>query len=67
MKVVIIHGTFGNPKENRFPRLKNQIEAKGHEVRVPHFPTPQNQNIKSRCDELQKQVPFEFDEETVLI
>lgn len=67
MKIVIIHGTGGNPNENRFPRLKKELENDGHQVRIPAFPTPENQNIESRCDVLQTQVPFKFDEETILI
>lgn len=67
MKIVIIHGTFGNPNENRFPRLKKELENKWHEVWVPKLPTPENQTPSSRCNELQLQVPFVFDKDTVLV
>lgn len=67
MKVVIIHGTFWNPEENWFPWLKQQLEKQGHKVRIPRLPTPDNQTPSDRCNELQKQVPFLFDKETVLI
>ncbi|MCL2173703.1 alpha/beta hydrolase [Candidatus Saccharibacteria bacterium] len=66
MKVVIIHGTNGDPKEGWFPWLKHELEAKGHEVLVPQFPTPEGQNIESWNKVLRKSMP-EFDENTILI
>lgn len=36
--IVIFHGSFGNPKENWFPYLKNNLEKKGHRVITPQFP-----------------------------
>lgn len=38
--VFIIHGTEGNPNKNWYPWLKNELETKGHNVIVPHFPSP---------------------------
>lgn len=38
--IFIFHGTEGHPKENWFPWLKQELEAKGYEVTVPRFPSP---------------------------
>lgn len=44
---IIIHGTYGNPNENWFPWLKNELEKVGYYVDVPSFPTPENQSLES--------------------
>lgn len=44
-KVFVIHGSYGNPQENWFPWLKEKLEAEGHEVFIPKFPTPENQSL----------------------
>lgn len=38
--IFIFHGTEGHPKENWFPWLKQELEAKGYNVIVPQFPSP---------------------------
>jgi len=38
--IFIFHGTEGYPEENWFPWLKEKLEAKGHKVFVPQFPSP---------------------------
>jgi predicted alpha/beta hydrolase family esterase len=43
----IIHGSYGHPKENWFPWLKNELEKLNYKVFVPAFPTPQNQSLAS--------------------
>jgi predicted alpha/beta hydrolase family esterase len=45
--VFIIHGAYGNPDENWFPWLKNEIEKLGVEVFAPTFPTPEGQSLLS--------------------
>lgn len=47
MNIFIIHGAYGNPQENWFPWLKNELEEEGCKVIVPKFPTPENQNLDS--------------------
>lgn len=44
---IIIHGTYGNPDNNWFPWLKENLEDIGYRVFVPSFPTPENQNLES--------------------
>jgi len=44
---IIIHGTYGNPNENWFPWLKENLENVGYQVEVPSFPTPDNQSLES--------------------
>jgi predicted alpha/beta hydrolase family esterase len=38
--VFVFHGTEGYPEENWFPWLKEKLEAQGHKVFVPQFPSP---------------------------
>lgn len=44
-KALIIHGAYGNPKENWIPWLKVKLEENRFEVIVPSFPTPEDQNL----------------------
>lgn len=43
----IIHGAYGNPGENWFPWLKDEIEKLDIKAYVPKFPTPENQSLGS--------------------
>jgi len=47
MTILIIHGTYGYPKENWFPWLKEELEKLGEKVYVPTFPTPENQTLEN--------------------
>ncbi len=46
-KIKFASGAFGNPKENRLPWLKREIENLGHAVFIPRFPTPENQTLQN--------------------
>jgi len=45
--IFIIHGTHGHPENNWFPWLKEKLQAAGHSVWVPHFPTPEQQSLQN--------------------
>ena len=62
----IFHGTGGYPEENWFPWLKQQLEAKGLEVIVPHFPTPEGQSLGAWLEVL-KPWRDKINPETILI
>jgi predicted alpha/beta hydrolase family esterase len=64
--IIILHGTGGSPQGNWFPWLKNKLEALGHRVFVPRFPTPANQSVESWCEVLRKEAPI-FGADTILI
>lgn len=36
-EVFIFHGVFGNPQENWFPWLKDELQKRDYPVTVPHF------------------------------
>lgn len=43
-EILIFHGTGGNPEENWFPWLKNELQKTGNQVYVPKFPDPREDN-----------------------
>ena len=45
VNIFIIHGAYGNPKENWFFWLKERLQNKNNNVFVPNFPTPNNQTL----------------------
>jgi len=45
--VFIIHGSYGEPNENWFPWLKDELTTLNFEVIIPMFPTPDNQSLFS--------------------
>jgi len=52
--IFIIHGVGGNPEENWFPWLKKELEALGHIVIIPQFPTPENQTLENWLGKLEE-------------
>jgi uncharacterized protein len=76
MKFVIIHGSFGSPRENWFPYLKKKLEEINQTVIVPEFPVDNwdeltnngsiqlenNQSLKSWLEVFQKTVKIDSDE-----
>jgi predicted alpha/beta hydrolase family esterase len=49
-KVVILHGTHGNPESSWFPWLKAKLEAVGYEVWVPQLPDCDKPNRDTYAD-----------------
>lgn len=68
MKVVIAHGSFGNPHENWMPWLVEECNKLGVEFLTPTFPTPEHQKYKDwkRILDIYKEFGC-FSEDTVFI
>ncbi len=54
--VIIIHGAYGNSKENWFPWLKSEILRTGVAATTPDFPTPENQTVENWTRLLDKNI-----------
>ncbi len=67
--VFIFHGTEGHPKENWFPWLKQELEAKGYNVIVPQFPSPPivPAKVSEWFDVLKEFHKYIQDENTVIV
>jgi len=65
-KVIIVHGAYGNPGENWFPWLAEQVKGYGQEAQVPSFPTPDGQSLDKWRVAFRDQVGS-VDEGTVLV
>jgi len=65
-KIFIIHGSYGNPDENWFPWLKQELEALGHTVFVPKFSTPENQSLEKWMKEFEYYQHL-IDEDTIFV
>lgn len=64
--VFIFHGVGGSPEENWFPWLKIKLEARGFNVIIPQFPTPEDQTLENWLKVLEKYSEF-INEDTILI
>ena len=53
-KIILIHGLYGNSKENWFSWFKKQMETKGFEVLIPDLPNPECPKLKEWLDVLMK-------------
>ena len=62
----IIHGAYGNPKENWIPWLKNELEKQDYKVYVPKFPTPRKQTLNNWLKVFKKYEKY-ADEDSILI
>lgn len=62
----VIHGAFGNPKENWIPWLKAQLESREYAVSVPVFPTPEGQNYDNWMRTVEPYLK-DFNEDTILV
>lgn len=56
VRLVIVHGTKGNPDENWFPWLRTQADTAGFETIVPAFPTPGGQDTAAWHDAFRREV-----------
>jgi predicted alpha/beta hydrolase family esterase len=64
--IFIFHGTGGNPKENWFHWLKDELEKKGCKVFIPKFPNSDKPLLKPWLSELEK-YQDKFDEHTIFV
>jgi len=46
-RIIVIHGTYGNPNENWIPWLSEELKSRGHTMITPQFPTPSDQSLAS--------------------
>jgi leucyl-tRNA synthetase len=65
-KVLIIHGFEGNAHNNWFPWMKQELEKRGFEVRVPTMTTSKNPELKSWMKELEPHIK-DFDQNDIII
>jgi hypothetical protein len=66
--IFIFHGTEGYPEENWFPWLKERLEALGHQVFVPQFPSPPIVPVKiSEWFEVLKGYEQYINEDTIFV
>ncbi len=64
--VFIIHGAYGNPKENWIPWLKDGLEKSGHKVFSPQFPTPEGQSLDNWLEVFEEYMGY-IDKDTIVV
>lgn len=62
----IIHGAYGNPKENWIPWLKCELGKRDFKVFVPKFPTPKKQTLNNWLKVFKKYEKY-VDENSIFI
>jgi predicted alpha/beta hydrolase family esterase len=50
VRAVLLHGIEGYPSENWFPWLAENLQSRGFQVEVPHFPSGENLSLSSWID-----------------
>jgi uncharacterized protein len=65
-EIVIVHGTGGDPEENWFPWLAEEVRKRGHRAILPTFPTPEGQELDRWLAVLEEEVG-ELTPDTVLV
>lgn len=65
MTFYLFHGTGSTPRSNWLPWLRDALEARGHRVIVPAFPTPDGQTVAEWMTVLSQYPPP--DQQSVLI
>lgn len=64
MKFIIIHGAYGNSKENWQPWLKKELEKLNYKVIARDFPTPEGQTLENWMDVIKD---IKIDKDDVLV
>jgi len=66
VNVFLIHGSYGNPENNWFPWLKEELEKLNHKVLIPIFPTPEHQSLTNWLNVFKEYEP-QIDKNTIFI
>lgn len=67
MNIFIIHGAYGHPEENWFGWLKRELNQLNIDCCVPHFPTPDGQNLEAWLDLFNTAYNHLINEKTIMI
>jgi predicted alpha/beta hydrolase family esterase len=64
-RAIIFHGTGGNPNNCWYPWLARQLEQRGYQVEIPHYPDLNREPIEAFLPKILSR--HTFDEQTVLV